>query len=262
MHTHKGETLSEATKDRITHTEEIELVRVLQSHKSDRKRAWAREKLVKANMGLVHKVVNKFPMRTASCSYDDLFQEGVGGIIHGLDKFDTTRGYRLSTYVYNWITAYVRRYFQNHGRTIRVPVHQCDKQQKLNREVEALCTELGRTPTSDEVAGIDENAHEVFASMMTISSLNSIIGDDDELDCIVGEDKTEEFESVVDCGILLEKVKDEVSTRDYQILVKRYGLEGETPLTLREVAEEYGVSRARVSQVEHTVLGKLRECVN
>ena len=246
---------------RITAAEEIELVRTLQRGKTDRIKARARAKLVESNLGLVHKVVNKFPMRTASCNYDDLFQEGVAGLLHGLEKFDTTRGYRLSTYVYNWITAYVRRYYQNHGRTIRVPVHQCDKQLKLNREVEALGTELGRTPTTEDVATIDATAHEVFASMMTIASLNAIVGEDAELEGLIGEDKTEEFESVVDCDILLEKVRGDVSERDYNILLKRYGLHGEAPLTLREVAEEFDVTRARVSQIEHQVLSKLREVV-
>ena len=123
-----------------------------QCEKGDRKYRRTLNRLVTYNLGLVHKIVHKFPMKNATCSYDDLFQEGVAGLIHGIKKFDETRGYRLSTYVYRWIQAYVSRYFQNHGKTIRVPVHLADTTQKLRKEVEALTKQLGYTPTESECA--------------------------------------------------------------------------------------------------------------
>ena len=107
---------------RLSHTEEIELTRLMNEHGLEtRKGRRALDKLVTHNLGLVSKIVNKFPLKNANCSFDDLFQEGVAGLIHGLRKFDPTKGCRLSTYVYNWISAYVRRYYQNQGRTVRVP---------------------------------------------------------------------------------------------------------------------------------------------
>ena len=247
------------TKQLLTQQEEIFLTRVVQSPKSKANHAWALEKLVTANQGLVHKIVNKFPIKNASCSYDDLFQEGVLGLIHAFTKFDTERGYRLSTYAYNWIYAYVRRYYQNHGRTVRVPVHMADKQLQLNKQVEALTTELGRFPTPDEVRAVNDAAPHIVSTMMSSVSLNAHIDEDSELECLIGEDKTEEFETVVDADILLDQLRQDVSDRDYRLLVARYGLDGGIPHTLQECAETVGLTRARCHQIERDCLNRLRE---
>ena len=241
----------------LTPEEEIRLVRMVQSDTND----WAMRKLVEANQGLVHKIVNRFPIKNASCSYDDLYQEGMMGLMYGIRKFDPQRGYRLSTYVYNWVTAYVRRYFQNHGRTVRVPVHMSDKQLQLNKQVETLTTELGRTPTLDEVRALNDDADTIMSHMTSNLSLNSSIDEDNELECFVGEDRTEEFEKNVDCDILLNKLSLVVSPRDYDMLVTRYGLDDGVPKTLQETAERFGVTRARCHQIEKSCLSKMRELV-
>ena len=245
---------------RLTHTEEIELTRLLNEHGPEtRKGRRALDKLVTHNLGLVSKIVNKFPLKNANCSFDDLFQEGVAGLIHGLRKFDPTKGCRLSTYVYNWISAYVRRYYQNQGRTVRVPIHMADKSFKLNRQIEELTEKLGRTPTLEEVQALNKNADHIFTSMRGTVSLNNIVGEDSELESIVGEDKTEEFDTNYDAGALLAEVKPMVSERDFGILIKRYGLDGDTPLTLSETADKYGITRARVHQIEHKLLKKMKD---
>ena len=83
---------------RLSHAEEIELARVLRDNdEGSRRYRRALDKLVTHNLGLVNKIVNKFPLRNASCTFEDLFQEGVAGLIHGIRKFDPARGYRLST---------------------------------------------------------------------------------------------------------------------------------------------------------------------
>ena len=97
--------------------------------------------------------------------------------------------------------------------------------------------------------------------MRNTVSLNVTIGEDSELESIVGEDKTEEFEMTHDAAALLAQIQQQVSNRDYTILVKRYGLDGDTPLTLSEAAEEYQITRARVHQIEHKLLKKMREMV-
>lgn len=245
---------------RLTHTEEIELTRLMNEHGPEtRQGRRALDKLVTHNLGLVSKIVNKFPLKNANCSFDDLFQEGVAGLIHGLRKFDPTKGCRLSTYVYNWISAYVRRYYQNQGRTVRVPIHMADKSFKLNRQIEELTEKLGRTPTLEEVQALNKNADQIFTSMRGTVSLNNIVGEDSELESIVGEDKTEEFDTNHDAGVLLAEVKTMVSDRDFNILIKRYGLDGDTPLTLSETADKYGITRARVHQIEHRMLKKMKE---
>ena len=241
----------------LTPQEEITLVKAVQQDKSE----YAKRKLVEANQGLVHKIVNKFPIKNASCTYDDLYQEGMLGLMYGINKFDITRGYRLSTYCYNWIQAYIRRYYQNHGRTVRVPVHMSDKQLQLNKQIEILTSELGRTPTLEEVQALNRDADTIQAHMTTNLSLNSSVDDDNELECFVGEDKTEEFESVVDADILLNQLSNEVSSRDYQMLLMRYGLTDGIPKTLQETAERFGVTRARIHQVEKSCLQKMREMV-
>ena len=243
---------------RINHFEEIELVREYQETE-DKK---ILDKIVLSNLGLVHKIVGKFPMKTASCSYDDLFQEGVAGLIHGIKKFDTKRGYRLSTYCYNWIAAYVRRAFQNTSRNVRVPVHMSDKQMQLNKSIEKMTNDLGRTPTVDEIRSLRSDVDNIMTSMVSCISLNAIVGDSSELEELVGvDDKSENFDSMVDCEILLLRLKEEVSSRDYNILIKRFGLDGEGERTLSELADEFDITRSRCHQIEGNLLNQLRSLV-
>ena len=247
------------TTDRLSHVEEIELIRILQDENSTpRQVKRARDKLVLANLGLVHKIVNNFPIRNVTCSYDDLFQEGVGGLIHGIELFEPTKGCRLSTYVYRWISAGVQRAFQNNGRTIRVPVHMSSQQLKLNRVIESLTHTLGRAPTSAEVAQVMPESDLVLSTFAPTQSLNSMIAEESELDCLVGEDDTS-LDAKFDVDILLDKAGDSLSDRDRFIIKMRFGLDGETPKTLTEVSELVGVTRARCHQVEKAALAKLRE---
>ena len=245
---------------RLSHVEEIELTRKLQKLESGT-RAYRRclDTIVTHNLGLVNKIVNKFPLKNATCTFDDLFQEGVAGLIHGVRKFEPSKGYRLSTYVYNWISVYVRRYYQNHGRTVRVPVHMSDKQYKLNRQIEELTEKLGRTPTIDEIRGLNKNADKILTATRQTTSLNRSIGEDSELEAVIGEDKTEEFQMQHDADALLEALRPLVSARDYNVIVKRFGLDGQQALSLAEVADEYSVTRARVHQIEKKLLAKMRE---
>ena len=178
---------------RLSHAEEIELARVLRDNEEGSRRyRRALDKLVTHNLGLVNKIVNKFPLRNASCTFEDLFQEGVAGLIHGIRKFDPARGYRLSTYVYNWISVYVQRYYQNHGRTVRVPIHMADKYYKLSRQIEDLTAKLGRTPTSDEIYKVNGNADLILNSMRSVGSLNSASIEDTELLLVVQAEEHED----------------------------------------------------------------------
>ena len=239
---------------------EIELCRILEDAEPG-SRLYKRtlDKLVLANVGLIHKIVHKFPIKNCSCSYDDLYQEGVAGLIHGIKKFDSTRGYRLSTYCYRWIQAFVSRYFQNNGRTIRVPVHMHTKQLELKKQIETLTRQLNRIPTTEEINQLNERVEMIQESMVQSLSLNQMISENDELECLQGDDNTEDFESIVDCDILLSKVRSEVSERDFLMLTQRYGLCGYHPHTLNEVAEIHGITRARVSQIEHQIMNKLKQ---
>lgn len=254
----KGETLT--TTQRLNHIEEIELIR---DYRSDNKKISKRalDRLVLANTGLVHKLTNKFPIKTATCSYEDLYQEGIAGLIHGISKFDVTKGYRLSTYCYNWINAYIRRYFMNHSRSVRVPVHVADAQLSMNKKVEELTQELGHSPSISEISAVIPEAVSILRKTANNVSLNQNIGDESELNDVIGEDKTEEFEYTVDCDILLSKLSSVVSPRDITILQMRYGLNGYNESTLEEIAVQHDLTRARIHQVINQTLSKARALV-
>ena len=242
---------------RLSHVEEIELIREYQETGSKK----VLDRLVLSNTGLVHKVVSKFPIKNCTCTPQDLFQEGIAGLIRGITKFDPTKGYRLSTYTYNWIRAFVQRYYQNHSQSVRIPVHVSDASLALRKQVETLTTQLGRTPVMSEIIKVNPNATSIMENMATQVSLNSKMGDESELQDVQGEDKTEEFESQVDCDILLTKLQDLVSPRDFKILTMRYGLCGEVESTLDEIGQRFEVSRARAHQIQNKCIKLLRELV-
>ena len=241
---------------RLSHSDELSLVKLAQSGEIGAD--YALTKLITHNTGLVHKIVNKFPMKNATCTYDDLYQEGVLGLTHGIRKFDAKRGVRLSTYVYRWIQAYVKRYYLNHYRTVRLPVHVIQQNTQLNKQIEHLTSELGRTPTLEEVCDLNENADSLICSSLFTLSLNSLAGEDNELQDLVGEDHTQDHDNELDVYFLLSQLKEQVSPRDYQILVKRYGLDNGGERTLQELSSEFDVTRARVHQIENNLLTKLR----
>ena len=211
---------------------------------------------------MVHKVVNKFPMKNATCTYEDLFQEGVMGFMHGVSKFDVTRGYRLSTYTFNWITAFVRRYYLNHYRTVRLPVQVTQSHTSLNKQIERLTTTLGRTPTLEEVCEMNGEADSLICNTLFTLSLNSLAGEDGELQDLQGYDNTPENDMKMDVHIMLQQLKEQVSPRDYRILVQRYGLDGNGERTLEELAQANEVTRARIHQVEQNMLKRMRQTVN
>ena len=240
----------------LTSEEEIQLIKQTQEGK---RVDYAMRKLVECNQGLVHKIVNRFPMKNCTCTYEDLFQEGVLGLIRGIQKFDVTRGVRLSTYCYRWIQAYVKRYYLNHYRTVRLPVHVIQQNGQLNKQIEKLTSELGRTPTLDEVCEINDNADTLICSSLYTLSLNNLSGEDSELQDYVGEDHTVDHDNELDVYFLLQQLKESVSDRDYKILIQRYGLDGQGERTLEELAQSNDITRARVHQVQNKLISKLRE---
>ena len=243
--------------ERLTHVEELELVRRVQSEDSKS----ALNRLIRHNTGLVHKIVSKFPMKNCVCTYDDLYQEGLLGFVHGVRKFDTTRGVRLSTYTYRWIQAFVKRYYLNNYRTVRLPAHVIQQNSQLNKQIEHLTSELGRTPTLEEVCDLNENADSLICSSLFTLSLNSVTGEDNELLDFQGTDDTTAKDQELDVHFMLQQLKEVVSSRDYDIIVQRYGLDGEGERTLQEIAERHQITRARVHQVEGNILKRLRTLV-
>ena len=250
------------TKTELTQATEREYIRIYQDTTgkySENYRMFYGNLVLENNFGLIHKIVSKFPMKNSTCTYEDLFQEGLLGLRHAITNFELDRGFRLSTYAYNWITCYVRRYYQNHGKVIRVPVHMAEKQLKLNKETEKLQATLGRTPTRDEVEALVPNAESILSSMLETVSLNQTSSCDNELEEYVGYDNTPQNDAVVDAELLMSQLKGLVSERDYGILVQRFGLDQEGVRTLKEISEQTGLTRARIHQVEKKCIATLRE---
>lgn len=238
--------------EQLTAEQEITLIRQLPSKR-------ALDKLVLANLGLCHKVVHKFPLKNAACTYDDLFQEAVSGLIHGINMFDEKRGYRLSTYVYNWIRAYVNRYFQNHGRVIRVPVHVTETALKMRKQVEQLARDLEYQPSSTEIEQHIPGYNQNQEYTRDTKSLNAALSEDGELEDLAGIDNTEATDIAIQADMLLDALRERVSERDYDILCMRFGLNGYPEHTLSEISDACGITRARVHQVQHACIKELRE---
>ena len=248
-----------STKQLMSPSREIELIRELNREAGAyEKYKKALDELVLANVGLIHKIVHKFPIKNSNCSYDDLFQAGIEGLIHGIHKFDSTRGYRLSTYCFRWIQAYVTRYYQNHGRVIRIPVHMFNKQLELRKTIERATKDAGRELTPDEIQSLNDDVESIQQSMMMVSSLNQMISETDELECLQSDTDDDSFNAKIDADILLSKLKKEVSERDFDILIKRFGLCGQVPHTLNEISEATGLTRSRCHQVIANQLQMMR----
>ena len=239
--------------DLMSAEREIELIRQLPNKK-------ALDELVLSNLGLVHKIVHKFPIKNASCGYEDLYHAGIEGLVYGIHKFDVTRGYRLSTYVYRWIQAYVSRYYQNHGKTIRIPVHLATTDMKVKKQVEELTRELGHTPSQAEIESVIDDASVVSSILAAeCKSLNQIVSEDEELECFAGEDKTEATDYELQCELMLDELKTKVTDRDFNMFIFRNGLMGKREHTLDEIAEFHGVTRSRVHQVTKQCINLMRQ---
>ncbi len=225
----------------------------------------AREHLVRANSRLVISVAKKYIGR--GVPFLDLIQEGNIGLIRASNKFNYRLGHKFSTYATWWIRQAVTRAIADQSRTIRVPVHMGDQINRLLRTSHRLTQELGREPTTEELArALDvptQKVEQMIAFARRPLSLDMPI--DSEEDSVLG-DFIKDQEAVappaaVSSSILHEeitKILHELPPREVRILQLRYGLvDGET-YTLEEVGKKLGVTRERVRQIEAQALSRLR----
>ena len=225
----------------------------------------AREHLIRANSRLVISVAKKYIGR--GVPFLDLIQEGNIGLIRTADKFNYRLGHKFSTYATWWIRQAVTRAIADQSRTIRVPVHMGDQINKLLRTNHRLTQELGREPTSEELAKALEVPTRKAEEMMKVArqplSLDMSIDDegDSELgDFIEDEDGVAPDEEVTSSMLResLQFILQDLPPREVRILQLRYGLvDGET-YTLEEVGKKLGVTRERVRQIEAQALSRLR----
>ena len=225
----------------------------------------AREHLIRANSRLVISVAKKYIGR--GVPFLDLIQEGNIGLIRAANKFDYELGHKFSTYATWWIRQAVTRAIADQSRTIRVPVHMGDQINKLLRTAHRLTQELGRDPTSEELAGALDIPTRKAEEMLRVARrpLSLEMPTDDEGDSELGdfiedEDSLAPDEEVTSSMLreVLRYILQDLPPREVRILQLRYGLvDGET-YTLEEVGKKLGVTRERVRQIEAQALSRLR----
>jgi RNA polymerase primary sigma factor len=225
----------------------------------------AQEYLVRANSRLVISVAKKYIGR--GVQFLDLIQEGNIGLIRAARKFEYQRGHKFSTYATWWIRQAVSRAVADQGRTIRVPVHMGDQINRLRRVSTQLTQELGREPTTDELADTLETTPDKIRNLIEISrrpiSLETPIEEDadSEFGDFIEDKSSPAPTEIVTHNLLrehLQQVLGRLPEREAHILELRYGLlDGETH-TLEEVGQQIGVTRERVRQLEAQALNRLR----
>jgi len=224
----------------------------------------ARRMLIQANGRLVISIANKYTGHGLSLA--ELSQEGVLGLIRAIDKFDISKGVRLSTYASYWIRQSVSRAVAVQTRTIRLPVHKVDHLGKIRKVMGQLTQTLGRAPELEEIAAqtgdAPEQIHELLKDGQETLSLEEPVGDDGAtLADFVENDISQDLEDQVDSTLLESEIRKALAgltARESRIVELRYGLRDGHPLTLQDVAERFGLTRERIRQIEKEALAKLR----
>jgi RNA polymerase primary sigma factor len=243
----------------LTKEEEIELAKLI-----ERGDEQAKERMINSNLRLVVSIAKRY--QGHGLSLLDLIQEGIIGLIRAVEKFDWRRGFKFSTYATWWIRQAVQRGVANKSRTIRLPVHIADREQKMARAERLLAPKLGRQPTEEEIAKQAKlplkQVREVRHAARAITSLDKPLGADNEgrfgdLFASEGSEPEEELTVSLEEDVLRRAVA-QLPEREREVVKRRYGLNGERdPASLATIGRELGLTRERVRQIEASALEQL-----